>query len=153
MRSAVSLAAASRWSRKDGVVLGDSELDGESLSAIENHSDRPEIQRARQDGLGVARRYSTTVRADLLYVAVPVDNPALPSLGFVRLALPLTDVAEQLRIGLAIRPGGVRHRARRGPRAVVGDIGVAQPASPGDCGRRGTLRARRLVTPGARLRQ
>ena len=82
---------------KDGVVLGDSELDGESLSAIENHNDRPEIQRARQDGLGVARRYSTTVRADLLYVAVPIDNPALPSLGFVRLALPLTDVAEQLR--------------------------------------------------------
>jgi two-component system, OmpR family, phosphate regulon sensor histidine kinase PhoR len=82
---------------KDGIVLGDSELDGESLSTIENHNDRPEIQRARQDGLGVARRYSTTVRADLLYVAVPIDNPALPNLGFVRLALPLTDVAEQLR--------------------------------------------------------
>ncbi len=47
-------------------------------------------------GLGVARRYSTTVRADLLYVAVPVNNPAMPALGFVRLALPLTDVAEQL---------------------------------------------------------
>ena len=134
-------------------MLGDSELDGESLSAIENHNDRPEIQRARQDGLGVARRYSTTVRADLLYVAVPIDNPALPNLGFVRLALPLTDVAEQLRsvwrsalVAFGIAP-------RRGPRAVVGDIGAAQPASPGDCGRRGTLRAWRLVTPGARLRQ
>ena len=32
----------------------------------------------------------------MLYVAVPVNNPALPALGFVRLALPLTDVAEQL---------------------------------------------------------
>ena len=80
----------------DGVVIGDSDLDGEALAAIENHGERPEIQQARREGLGVARRYSTTVRADMLYVAVPVNNPALPALGFVRLALPLTDVAEQL---------------------------------------------------------
>ncbi len=80
----------------DGVVIGDSELDDKALAEAENHGERPEIQQARRDGLGIARRYSTTVRADLLYVAVPVNNPALPALGFVRLALPLTDVAEQL---------------------------------------------------------
>ena len=80
----------------DGVVIGDSDLDGEALAAVDNHGGRPEIQQARRDGLGVARRYSTTVRADMLYVAVPVDNPALPALGFVRLALPLTDIGEQL---------------------------------------------------------
>lgn len=80
----------------DGIVIGDSDLDGEPLAAVENHADRPEIQQARRDGVGVARRYSTTVRADLLYVAVPVSNPAIPTLGFVRLALPLTDVREQL---------------------------------------------------------
>jgi two-component system phosphate regulon sensor histidine kinase PhoR len=80
----------------DGVVIGDSDLDDEPLATIDNHGDRPEIQQARRDGLGVARRYSTTVRADLLYVAVPVSNPAIPALGFVRLALPLTGVAEQL---------------------------------------------------------
>ncbi len=80
----------------DGVVIGDSELDSKGLAETENHGERPEIQQARRDGLGIARRYSTTVRADLLYVAVPVNNPALPALGFVRLALPLTDVAEQL---------------------------------------------------------
>jgi two-component system, OmpR family, phosphate regulon sensor histidine kinase PhoR len=80
----------------DGVVIGDSDLDGEPLAAVENHGDRPEIQQARRDGLGVSRRYSTTVRADLLYVAVPVNNPALPALGFVCLALPLTDIGEQL---------------------------------------------------------
>jgi two-component system, OmpR family, phosphate regulon sensor histidine kinase PhoR len=89
----------------DGIVLGDSELDGAALAGIENHLERPEIQQARREGLGIARRYSTTVRADLLYVAVPVNNPALPALGFVRLALPLTDIAEQLaavrRIALA----------------------------------------------------
>jgi two-component system phosphate regulon sensor histidine kinase PhoR len=80
----------------DGVVIGDSELDAAALATIENHGERPEIQQARREGLGIARRYSTTVRTDLLYVAVPVNNPALPALGFVRLALPLTEVAEQL---------------------------------------------------------
>jgi two-component system phosphate regulon sensor histidine kinase PhoR len=80
----------------DGVVIGDSDLDGAALATIENHGERPEIQQARREGLGIARRYSTTVRTDLLYVAVPVNNPALPALGFVRLALPLTEVAEQL---------------------------------------------------------
>jgi two-component system phosphate regulon sensor histidine kinase PhoR len=80
----------------DGVVIGDSDLDGQPLAEIDNHGERPEIQQARRDGVGIARRYSTTVRADLLYVAVPVSNPAIPALGFVRLALPLTDVSEQL---------------------------------------------------------
>ena len=87
---------ASRSSASDGVVIGDSDLDGEPLATVDNHGDRSEIQQARRDGLGVARRYSTTVRADLLYVAVPVSNPAIPGLGFIRLALPLTDVSEQL---------------------------------------------------------
>ena len=88
----------------DGVVIGDSELDGEALAAVENHGTRPEIQLARSAGLGIARRYSTTVHAEMLYVALPVQNAAVPALGFVRLALPLTGVEEQLaavrRIGL-----------------------------------------------------
>ncbi len=88
----------------DGVVMGDSELDGEALATVANHADRPEIQQARRDGIGTSRRYSTTARAEMLYVAAPVTNTAVPGLGFVRLALPLTDVAEQLaavrRIGL-----------------------------------------------------
>jgi two-component system phosphate regulon sensor histidine kinase PhoR len=66
------------------------------LAALENHSSRPEVLAARRSGLGIARRYSTTVNADLLYVAVPVTNPAIPSLGEVRLALPLTEVRDQL---------------------------------------------------------
>ena len=80
----------------DGVVIGDSDLDGEALSSVENHGTRPEIESARRSGIGIARRYSTTVRAEMLYVAAPVTNPSLPALGFVRLALPLTDVAQQL---------------------------------------------------------
>jgi two-component system phosphate regulon sensor histidine kinase PhoR len=82
----------------DGAVVGDSELDGTALATVENHAERPEVQQARAGGLGVARRYSTTVRAEMLYVALPVKNDALPALGFVRLALPLTEIDEQLAV-------------------------------------------------------
>ncbi|HET7217098.1 MAG TPA: ATP-binding protein [Vicinamibacterales bacterium] len=80
----------------DGAVIGDSELNAEQLAAVENHGSRPEILAARRDGLGVARRYSATLGTDMLYVAVPVRNPAAPQLADVRLALPLTDVSHQL---------------------------------------------------------
>ena len=79
-----------------GAVLGDSDLDSRELAAVENHADRPEIRAAGQSGLGIARRYSTTLGTEMLYVAVPIDNPALPAVAYVRLALPLTDVAQEL---------------------------------------------------------
>jgi two-component system phosphate regulon sensor histidine kinase PhoR len=80
----------------DGQVVGDSDLDSDQLKTLDNHAERPEILQARREGLGVARRYSTTVRTDMMYVAVPVQNPAVPAVSTVRLALPLTDIAEQL---------------------------------------------------------
>jgi two-component system phosphate regulon sensor histidine kinase PhoR len=90
---------------RDGTVLGDTDLDAEQLKTIENHGTRPEVLQAEREGLGMARRYSTTVRAQMLYVSAVVRNPSLPQLAQVRLAVPLTDVASQLaavrRIGLA----------------------------------------------------
>jgi two-component system phosphate regulon sensor histidine kinase PhoR len=80
--------------RGDGVVVGDSSVDGEALAALENHLDRPEVQVARQGGVGVVERYSTTIGADLLYAAVPARHPEI---AYVRVALPLTAVAEQAR--------------------------------------------------------
>ncbi len=80
----------------DGSAVGDSERSGDSLRALENHGDRPEIQQARQHGIGLARRYSATLDAEMLYVAVAVHNPVAPDLAAVRLALPLTEVSEQL---------------------------------------------------------
>ena len=80
----------------DGTVTGDSELSGAALQTAENHSNRPEIRQALADGLGVARRYSDTLRTDMLYVAVSVKNDAMPDLSVIRLAVPLTDVQEQL---------------------------------------------------------
>jgi len=80
----------------DGTVVGDSELTPAELATLENHAGRPEIQQARREGLGIARRYSATLKTDLLYVAVEVHNPAAPGLSEMRLALPLTEIDEQL---------------------------------------------------------
>jgi two-component system phosphate regulon sensor histidine kinase PhoR len=80
----------------DGAVIGDSELSAAALRSVENHANRPEILQARQSGVGVARRHSSTLGTDMLYVAVPVRNPDVPELAQVRLALPLTEVRDQL---------------------------------------------------------
>jgi two-component system phosphate regulon sensor histidine kinase PhoR len=77
----------------DGRVLGDSSESLAGIAAMENHGERPEIVDARASGLGRSRRYSATVKIDMLYVAVPVRHP---SIAFVRVALPLTDVRHQL---------------------------------------------------------
>ncbi len=77
----------------DGRVVGDSAVPLEELAALENHGARPEIDAARRGGRGVTRRYSTTVDAEMLYVAVPAQHPGV---AFVRLALPLTGIDQQL---------------------------------------------------------
>jgi len=78
----------------DGRVLGDSAESLDGVAAMENHADRPEVVVARTSGIGRARRYSATLKIDMLYVAVPVKHPAI---AFVRVALPLTDVRHQLQ--------------------------------------------------------
>jgi two-component system phosphate regulon sensor histidine kinase PhoR len=78
----------------DGRVVGDSAEPFEALATMENHAGRPEVVEARAKGIGQARRYSATLKIDMLYVAVPVSNP---SIAFVRVALPLPDVRQQLQ--------------------------------------------------------
>jgi two-component system phosphate regulon sensor histidine kinase PhoR len=87
VQSRVTLVAA------DGRVLGDSAQPADALGALENHAARPEVADAREAGAGVARRHSATIDTDLLYVAV---RAAHPTVRYVRLALPLTDVDAQL---------------------------------------------------------
>src|SRR4030095_2617883 len=77
----------------DGVVAGDSSQDEAGLATLENHGGRPEVLEARTRGIGVSTRSSSTLGTDMLYVAVPVQHP---SIAFVRLALPLTDIERQL---------------------------------------------------------
>ena len=78
---------------EDGRVVGDSTQSGPALAALENHGLRPEVLAARQGGPGVSQRYSTTVDTDMLYVAVRAAHPVVR---YVRLALPLTEIEEQL---------------------------------------------------------
>jgi two-component system, OmpR family, phosphate regulon sensor histidine kinase PhoR len=78
----------------DGRVLGDSDLEGRALTDVENHLQRPEVQQARTQGVGVVARYSTTVRIEMLYAAVSAHHPQVR---YVRVALPLTTVSDQIR--------------------------------------------------------
>ena len=98
-----------------GRVVGDSAEDGASFLALDNHGARPEVVAARQRGLGVVRRYSTTVETDMLYVALPLRHQ---SLAFVRLALPLSDIEQQLE---AIRRSTLAALAV----ALTGALGLA----------------------------
>ncbi len=75
---------------KDGQVIGDSDLTAEGVSMVENHAGRPEVVAALSEGRGVSRRYSTTVKTSMLYVAVTYGGQ--PPQGVARAAMPLTEV-------------------------------------------------------------
>jgi two-component system phosphate regulon sensor histidine kinase PhoR len=77
----------------DGRVVGDSSEPLTALPGLENHRSRPEIVDAATTGTGRARRYSATIGTDMLYVAVKVGHPDIE---YVRIALPLTDIGDQL---------------------------------------------------------
>ena len=72
----------------DGTVLGDSI---EDPTTMENHSTRPEVMDALASGIGESTRYSTTLKEQMMYVAVPVTSQG-KVLGIARVALPLTTV-------------------------------------------------------------
>ena len=77
----------------DGTVAGDSE---ETPARMDNHADRPEVKAALAGKTGSSVRTSTTVKANLMYVALPViQNTNL--LGVVRLSIPLTVIDETLK--------------------------------------------------------
>jgi two-component system phosphate regulon sensor histidine kinase PhoR len=80
--------------RIDGRVLGDSYEKGAAFELMENHLQRAEIQEAIQKGVGTAIRFSDTVKMRMVYLAVPLKN-GNELIGFVRLALPLTELSQQ----------------------------------------------------------
>ena len=79
----------------DGRVIGDSAEDFAALATLENHATRPEIVDALRSGIGISRRHSATIDADLLYVAAPVRQSGV---AVVRLAIPLTTTARQVQV-------------------------------------------------------
>lgn len=79
----------------DGDVLGDSEVDATDLLSIGDHGQRPEVVAARRDGIGLSRRFSNTLRTEMLYVALPLRRQ--DGVGAVRVAMPLHDVDVAVR--------------------------------------------------------
>jgi two-component system phosphate regulon sensor histidine kinase PhoR len=89
----------------DGRLLADSDLALVELSSAENHGDRPEVVAAWAGEVGVARRHSSTVGSEMLYVAQQMHDG---SGRVVRVSVPLSQVDDdvrQLRWSLAL--GGV----------------------------------------------
>ena len=87
----------------DGVVAGDSD---EEPRSMENHSHRPEIQRAFSGKEGMERRYSRTLGEDMMYMAIPLKDANHEIQCAVRAALPMTAIRGELnqmkaRIALA----------------------------------------------------
>ncbi|PIU41379.1 MAG: PAS domain-containing sensor histidine kinase [Candidatus Omnitrophica bacterium CG07_land_8_20_14_0_80_42_15] len=98
-----SLVKASRLKTKcritiidsKGRVLADSEKSQEEIPQMENHLYRPEVKVALTGVTGIDTRYSSTLKIDMLYVAVPIKNKtAIP--GILRLSLPLESVQKTL---------------------------------------------------------
>jgi two-component system phosphate regulon sensor histidine kinase PhoR len=106
--------------REDGKVLGDSDQDP---AAMDNHHDRPEIAEARANGFGDAIRFSDTLKKNMLYVAMRLDQPDRAG-GYLRLAMSLEDVEATVRqvwyfliiglIVLFVLAGIVSYRIARG---------------------------------------
>jgi two-component system phosphate regulon sensor histidine kinase PhoR len=89
-RLAVAARARLTVLSRDGVVLADSSLSPSELLRAENHGNRPEIQSALRGGRGTSSRFSETMNAQMMYVAVPFTRGEQS--GVVRVAMSLTDV-------------------------------------------------------------
>ncbi len=74
----------------DGVVIGDSEVNKNDLEKLENHITRSEVQDALRKGFGQSKRFSVSIRREMLYMAVPLNKDKL--IGILRFAIPLSDI-------------------------------------------------------------
>lgn len=90
----------------DGRVLGDSQVDIDGLPRVELHGQRPEVIAALKHDRGMARRHSTTVEQEMLYVALPFEHPQ--GRGVVRVARPLAEIdAAQARLRMLVFAAGL----------------------------------------------
>lgn len=78
--------------RADGTVIGDSWANPEEM---ENHLNRPEIERARVDG-NLQLRYSDTIGQDLLYFAIPIEQDE-ELFGYARVGLSVESLNQMNR--------------------------------------------------------
>lgn len=90
--------------RRDGRVVGDSDVPSSRLAAMENHASRPEVRAALAGRAGRDVRRSRTLGIPFLYVAAPARSPSgagVPPELVVRLAEPVTVLTalERSRVG------------------------------------------------------
>lgn len=78
-----------------GQVLADSQKSLQDISDMENHFARPEIKSALAGIVAEDIRYSSTLKINMLYVAVPIKSKE-SIIGVIRLALPLVNVEKML---------------------------------------------------------
>ncbi|MFC1467586.1 two-component system histidine kinase PnpS [Verrucomicrobiota bacterium] len=78
----------------NGVVLGDSD---EDPSIMKNHRDRAEIGEALNGNVGAAQRYSQTLRQQMMYVALPLQDANGEPLAVIRAALPMNTINQTLQ--------------------------------------------------------
>jgi two-component system phosphate regulon sensor histidine kinase PhoR len=76
----------------DGTVIGESQ---EDRTSMENHSNRPEIIAALENGFGSNTRFSRTSGYESFYLAVPVVNNG-ETIAVIRLARPLEQIQSSI---------------------------------------------------------
>ena len=93
---------------EDGGVIADSSVAYRDVGTLDNHSDRPEVQAAMTSkDIGWSVRYSSTVQTEFIYAAVKVVPPAELPAGFLRVAVPFTQVEQKL-VGInSLWAGGI----------------------------------------------
>lgn len=72
----------------DGTVVGESD---HTLTEMENHLGRPEVQQALSGVEGVATRFSRTLGMTMLYIAVPIGSSD-EIIGVARVSVPYTTI-------------------------------------------------------------
>ncbi len=78
----------------DGRVLGDSDTDS---THMDNHAHRQEIQQASLNGIGMAIRFSDTLKYNFLYVVKKIMKGSQPE-GFIRLSVPLREIDRSINV-------------------------------------------------------
>ena len=72
----------------NGVVVGDSDVELQSIVNLDNHANRDEIKEALAFGKGWSSRYSDTIGRQLLYFAITDNNEIEPNI--IRISVPYT---------------------------------------------------------------
>lgn len=75
-----------------GLVIGDSM---EDPARMDNHKNRPEIREALAGDVGVSTRFSSTVKQEMMYVAIPIRKGE-EAIGVVRASMPVVTIKQTL---------------------------------------------------------